>query len=298
MSDAKPRLLILQGRYSDDKPELLDALRPYFDVQVVEKIDDALPALRTEDFHTILADVGDFLPLERELVGEKSTLVLNTIGEGVGVIDDSGRCVWSNRRMRGFSPEVMEKIKQVCVQARAIFHKQVSPTTDANMLRSKKYTFQSEERYYEIMTSPVVNEDGLINQVVAVVWDATSGRRLQQKIDAIDSAGRELARLEGEAIAKLAPGGRLQLLQDKIIKYSRDLMHFTSQSACSTNERTSSKWSSAKACLTQRLRSISTLSPKATASAAMSQRRGGATFVMTLRKTRAMSSASNIARVR
>ena len=41
MSQAKPRLLILQGRYSEDKPDLLEALRPFFEVQVVDKIDDA-----------------------------------------------------------------------------------------------------------------------------------------------------------------------------------------------------------------------------------------------------------------
>jgi len=76
------------------------------------------------------------------------------------------------------------------------------------------------------MVSPVLDRDNQVNQVVAVVWDATSGRRLQRKIDAIDAAGRELARIESEAIKALAPGERLKLLQEKIIKYSKDLMHF------------------------------------------------------------------------
>ena len=49
---------------------------------------------------------------------------------------------------------------------------------------------------------------------------------MQQKLDAIDNAGRELTRLEGEALASMTPGDRLKLLQDKIIKYSKDLMHF------------------------------------------------------------------------
>src|SRR4028118_868868 len=39
---------------------------------------------------------------------------------------------------------------------------------------------------------PVINPGGDVVQVVAVVWDATGSRRLQQKIDAIDKAGREL----------------------------------------------------------------------------------------------------------
>ena len=77
-----------------------------------------------------------------------------------------------------------------------------------------------------MIASPVVDDRSTVRQVVVVVWDATSGRRLQQKIDAIDSAGSELVRIEGEAVADLSPDQRLRLLRDKIIRYSKDLMHF------------------------------------------------------------------------
>ena len=59
-----------------------------------------------------------------------------------------------------------------------------------------------------------------------MVWDATSGNRLQGRIDAIDASGRELARIDHEAVSKLRPSERLKLLQDKIIRYSKDLMQF------------------------------------------------------------------------
>ena len=62
--------------------------------------------------------------------------------------------------------------------------------------------------------------------MVAVVWDATGTRRLQQKIDAIDKAGRELVRLEADAWAKLNVGQRLTLLEEKIISFTKELMHF------------------------------------------------------------------------
>jgi CheY-like chemotaxis protein len=77
-----------------------------------------------------------------------------------------------------------------------------------------------------MIASPVINPAGQVVQVVAVVWDATGTRRLQQKIDAIDKAGRELVRLEGDALAKMNVGQRLKLLEDKIISFTRDLMHF------------------------------------------------------------------------
>src|SRR5207253_10468067 len=74
--------------------------------------------------------------------------------------------------------------------------------------------------------SPVISPNGQVVQVVAVVWDATGTRRLQQKIDAIDKAGRELVRLESDAIVKMNVGQRLKLLEEKIISFTRELMHF------------------------------------------------------------------------
>lgn len=62
--------------------------------------------------------------------------------------------------------------------------------------------------------------------IAAIVWDNSRGERLQRKLDAIDRAGSELVRIESEAIASLNTAERLALLEDKIIKYSRDLMNF------------------------------------------------------------------------
>ena len=77
-----------------------------------------------------------------------------------------------------------------------------------------------------MIASPVINPAGQVVQVVAVVWDATGTRRLQQKIDAIDKAGRELVRLEADALSKMNVGQRLKLLEEKIISFTRELMHF------------------------------------------------------------------------
>jgi len=225
MQSSKPRLLLLGGKVASVHP-VAAVLAPLFEIDPVEGHEQALEALRQKTFHAVFADVGDFLPLERELVGDKSSMLLNTIGEGVIIVDADGRCAWSNRRMREFPSEVIEKVKQICAQARTLFAGQIHPDTDIAHIRGRKFTFQYDERYFELMTSPVVDDQRRVTQVVAVVWDGTSGKRLQQKIDAIDAAGRELARLEADAMAKLQPGQRLKLLQDKIIRYSKDLMHF------------------------------------------------------------------------
>ncbi|MEM8737629.1 MAG: response regulator [Planctomycetota bacterium] len=221
----KRRVLVFGGDASAEHP-VASLLGEHFEVQVISSMDEALSALRAEQYHAVFADVGDFLPLERALVGEKSSLVLNTIGEGVCIVDADGRLSWSNKRMRGFTSETTEHIKRICRQAMSIFKSQVSAQGDTPQRRSKKFTFQEKENYFEMICSPVITDQGEVVQVVSVVWDASSGKRLQTKIDAIDSSGRELARIQGDAVASKTPPERLKLLQDKIIKYSKDLMHF------------------------------------------------------------------------
>jgi PAS domain-containing protein len=225
MTDARQRVLIFGGDGAADNPAAA-ALAERFDISVLSSTDEALRALRAGDFHAVFAGVGDFLPLERALVGDKSSLVLNTIGEGVCIVDADGRMTWSNKRMRRFNPETAEHTKRICRQALSIFKSQVGVGGETTQRRSKKFTFQEKENYFEMICSPVIDEQGIVQQVVAVVWDASSGKRLQSKIDAIDSSGRELARIQSEAVTTKTPAERLKLLQDKIIRYSKDLMHF------------------------------------------------------------------------
>lgn len=221
---SKPRVLIFGGEVLGEHP-IAKLLGEYFDADVVDSSDQAIDALKAKDYHGVFADVGDFLPLERAIVSDKASVILNTIGEGVCIVDADGRCAWSNKKMRSYPPEVSEQVRRICGQAHQLFGS-AQTSASASMPGCKKFTFGVEDRYFEMVCSPVLGDDGGLAQVAAVVWDATGGKRLQRKIDAIDASGRELAKLDAEAVSKLAPPQRLKLLQDKIIRYSKDLMHF------------------------------------------------------------------------
>src|SRR5947199_9045846 len=189
----------------------------------------AMTALRHENFDAICSDTADFLPLERALVSQQANVILNTIGEGVCIVDGEGRCNWMNRKMQAWPPAVHEKIRRACQGSFDLFSRQVSPQTadSPTFNRSKRYSLNVDDhQFMEIICSPVINPAGQVVQIVAVVWDATGTRRLQQKIDAIDRAGRELVRLEGESLSKLDVGQRLKLLEEKIIGFTKELMHF------------------------------------------------------------------------
>src|SRR5687767_14728050 len=223
------KVLVLAG-HSKANAAAVEALRSKCQLVEVDSIDRAIELLRHDNFAAIFSDSADFLPLERALVSQQANLILNTIGEGVCIVDGEGRCNWMNKRMQAWPARVHEKIKRTCHGSFEIFSKQVSPQTPdtpAGFNRSKKYALNIEDQQFmEMICSPVINPAGQVVQVVAVVWDATGTRRLQQKIDAIDKAGRELVRLDSEVFSKMNVGQRLKLLEDKIISYTKELMHF------------------------------------------------------------------------
>src|SRR3954452_4489937 len=210
-SDTRCKILVLsgQGRYG----QAIDSLRETCDVVEMTSIDKAIDALRSDEFSAILSDSCDFLPLERALVSQQANLILNTIGEGVCIVDGEGRCNWMNKKMQAWPARVHEKIRRTCQEAFELFSKQVSPqqpqgdpTTPAQQTfsRSKRYALNIEDQQFlEMIASPVISPAGQVVQIVAVVWDATGTRRLQQKIDAIDKAGRELVRLESDTMSKM-----------------------------------------------------------------------------------------------
>jgi CheY-like chemotaxis protein len=239
LSQPRSKVLVLAG-HETVNTAVIDALRHCCDLIEAQSIDQAIEALRHDTFSAVFSDSADFLPLERALVGQQANLILNTIGEGVCIIDGEGRCNWMNKKMQAWPARVHEKIRRTCQEAFELFSKQVSPPPSAaqnaanppdaalsNFSRSKRYALNIEDQQFlEMIASPVISPNGQVVQVVAVVWDATGTRRLQQKIDAIDKAGRELVRLEADAMSKMNVGQRLKLLEEKIISFTRDLMHF------------------------------------------------------------------------
>jgi len=227
--DAKRTKVLVLANQSSAHASAVECLRAACDVVEISTIDQAIELLRKDHFSAIFSDSADFLPLERALVSQQASLVLNTIGEGVCIVDSEARCNWMNKKMQAWPPKVHEKIRRVCKEAFDLFAKQQSPQpADASpATRAKRYMLNvDDQQYLEMIASPVISPSMQVVQVVAVVWDATGTRRLQQKIDAIDRAGRELVRLEAESLSKLNVGERLKLLEEKIIGFTRELMHF------------------------------------------------------------------------
>ena len=231
MAHKTPKLLIVNGRHSAaDAPtpnaEMIDCLRQRAEVVDVAGVEDAAAALRADGFTAVFADADDFLPLERALLSQQANLILNTIGEGVCIVDGDGRCAWMNKKMQAWPPAVHEKIRRSCKDAFDFFSRDDLPPAPPTG-RTRRFTHNIDDaRFLEMIASPVTAPGGQVLQVAAVVWDATPTRRMQQKMDAIDKAGSELVRLEADAMRSMNVGQRLKVLEDKIVSIARDLMHF------------------------------------------------------------------------
>src|SRR5947199_8986013 len=102
----------------------------------------AMTALRHENFDAICSDTADFLPLERALVSQQASLILNTLGEGVCIVDGEGRCNWMNKKMQAWPARVHENIGRTCQEAFDLFTKQTSapaPEIPPTSNRPKRY---------------------------------------------------------------------------------------------------------------------------------------------------------------
>lgn len=187
----------------------------------VHSLDEALTALRGGQFDMIVSEESDFLALERACATHQSATVLDTLGQGVCIVDVEGGVVWANTRMRAYPPELLENVREHCHRALA------SAQDSATPQRARHFSFSTAaDQYFEVTATPILDSGGRATQIVAVAWETSHIRRLQRKIDAIDLAGRELVQLDAATVGDLNVEERLQLLEDKIFRCMHELLHF------------------------------------------------------------------------
>lgn len=163
--------------------------------------------------------------------------LLSAIGEGVGFASREGQVLWANDLLARVSSTLRERIAVACRQ----FEKD-HPLPPANVkvpagwLPPRSETTLAENgRFYELVLTPVSREtiDAIgpavkrwEKSLIVILRDETAAKRLQQRINAIDQAGSELVRFERDLVQKLNSVERLKLLEDKITRFAKDLLHF------------------------------------------------------------------------
>ena len=217
------KLLVLDGPELDSAG-ILGPLESYFEVHIAHELDEALAAMREGRFDAVLAETGDFLPLERGIVMQHASVVLEEIGDGVCVVGADGKLVWTNNQMRQYPPDVLNSLRDLCGNA---YEQMATGKRPDDVLRGRRFSLMRDDgTYYEVLCSPVRDRQNLLRQVVAVVVDATSQRRQQIKLNAIERAGRELVRLQDDSRAQRNAMERLNLLEERVLRYCREVLEY------------------------------------------------------------------------
>src|SRR5690349_5643583 len=155
LDEKRNKILVLSG-HSPANQDAVNALRGSADVVEIASIDEAIEAIRRDQFPAIFSDSAD--------------LVLNTIGEGVCIVDGEGRCNWMNKKMQAWPARVHEKIRRTCQDAFQLFSRQISPQTPGEapvFSRAKRYSLNiDDQQFMEMIASPVINPGGQVVQVV------------------------------------------------------------------------------------------------------------------------------------
>jgi CheY-like chemotaxis protein len=252
MAEERPKLLIVSNAWPLPGGLVLDpaliaaALTNQFAVASTD-LTDAVRQLRAGDVAAVLSAAGDFLPLKAGAPILASAAVINALGEGVCVADESGAILWGNAEFLSYPAVTQARISAACKQAIASSPNPASPvrqrfdiqgdspaaiTPAAPGAPSTDSTQWLPQRAYEVIVSPLNNPAAAAAahtapvRVVAVIRDVSALRRTQQKMAAIDRAGSELVRIDAEVVRKLRTTERLRVLEQKIVTYAHDLLNF------------------------------------------------------------------------
>jgi len=213
------RILLLESA-SADCPELAEMLKQLGEVRVEPTIESALSELGQGRFDLFVGPCREVLAAEQSTPGSQLGAVLDTIGQGVCLMDLQGQVLWSNAKLNQMPEEVIRRIQTQRVDSGDPRDGHSQPN------RSRSFSLVTDaDQYFEARITPIPDPHGVTRLVVSIS-DVTRARQLQKKMDAIDNAGRELVRVDTDQLEKMHAQQRLELLERKIIRYTRQLLQF------------------------------------------------------------------------
>jgi GAF domain-containing protein len=215
---------------SDSLESLPEALRSSADVQVVHNPLRALARIAREKYDGVYvaADhLQNAVRLGRLLENDR---ILEGMPDAVALLDSELTILWANHVFlewcnRGnvvgeqffgalSTPEVVGPEEHPLLAALRTGH-----ATSA-LLRTEQ------NRFFQLHAAPVIDPSDRTRHVVVSLRDVTLEMQQQQKLAAIQDAGRELADLKPEEIFDMPVEDRIELLKSNILHCTKDLLKF------------------------------------------------------------------------
>lgn len=167
------------------------------------------------------AMLGDRYEVVRQPEEPTLAAVLRALGEGVLITGADQEPAWSNQYYDALDEKTRRAVGELCAAAARSDHGVSGAVTGKHEIETDDGRW-----VYEVYVTTLAPDETGHRRVAAVVRDITVARRSQQKMDAIDRAGFELVRMDTEEVRRMNSMERIQLLERRIVAYSKELLHF------------------------------------------------------------------------
>jgi CheY-like chemotaxis protein len=222
----QPRILVLSG---PGKPAEGRGY-PAGELVRVDSVAAAQALLRSEHFDALYIDAADSALWDRISHLFESDMLLDTLAEGVVLVDPQLRVTWANRTFENWcgGPTAGRHFYEVLGGPQILgpdyspFHTALAEgTTVGTRLHSTAHN-----RYLEMLVTPVQNVPGHVSHLICLLRNITPLVQQQQKLDALHQAGVEMSALAPEHLAEMSVEERVELLKANIRRFTHDLLHY------------------------------------------------------------------------
>jgi len=228
MAGTRPRLIVEKG--ADGAIESLrQRLGERYDI-VVRHDDSKSPSRSQPDAAGQPEPETERHPDAPSIDARMASMLFEAIGEGVCLVSLAGEPIWHNQWFNNLPEPVRAEVLRVSREAGAEFaHRAAVEESPA----TRRYEIGDADggRSFDVELSPVpAPDDRGALRLAAIVRDVTARSRHARRLDAIDRAGAEMAHFDPEQIRNGSTINRLEILEEKIIRFAHELLdadHFS-----------------------------------------------------------------------
>jgi two-component system, sensor histidine kinase SagS len=189
----------------------------------------------------------------------RDELIIGNIDKGVAVLDPAGVITWANSAFRTcahttddpvgrpflevLGGNLIASVERIEGKPNHIHAPHpADPLEPAREGRPTSLRFHCGSHippsFLEVDLRPVADADGDVSRLIALVRDISPEVIQQQKLDALHTAGRELAGLDPDLLSEMNPASRAELLRQNLRRTIHDLLHYDTIEVRVLNRRT------------------------------------------------------------
>ncbi len=155
--------------------------------------------------------------------------IINSLSEGIAVVDNDERVIWCNPALRELSEPGLEPIGSKFYRlfgAPEILERDDCPLEAGRTSRIPEEGVLRVEanKYLSMNATPIAEETGEITRFIVLLRDVTREIQQEQKLKAIYEAGEKLSDLSDNEIHEMDPQERIDLLKYNIIRDLKELL--------------------------------------------------------------------------